>query len=174
MKQKLVAGRLVSVSRLGTVAESGPNADWPRVLTELYEERLVDLVRVCYLITGVQSVAEDLTHDAFVASALMMDQVEKPYPYLRVAVVNRARSWHRHNRVERQKRPLLPEPTCNEPDEMWDALERLNDRQRAAIVLRFYDGVSDREIAQILKCAQPTVRTLVRRGLKQLRRELEQ
>jgi RNA polymerase sigma factor (sigma-70 family) len=55
-------------------------------------------------------------------------------------------------------------------DEMWDAIATLGDRQRAAIVLRFYEDLPDKEIAELLGCQVPTVRTAIHRGLRALRR----
>jgi RNA polymerase sigma factor (sigma-70 family) len=56
---------------------------------------------------------------------------------------------------------------------MHEALLRLPERQRAAIVLRFYEDLSDVQTAEVLRCAPGTVRSLVSRGMKTLRTELE-
>jgi RNA polymerase sigma factor (sigma-70 family) len=56
---------------------------------------------------------------------------------------------------------------------MWDVLLTLPPRQRAAIVLRFYEDLPDEEIAALLGCKVPTVRTAVFRGLEKLRKEIE-
>jgi RNA polymerase sigma factor (sigma-70 family) len=58
-------------------------------------------------------------------------------------------------------------------DEMWDALATLNDRQRAAIVLRFYEDLPDADIAEILGCRTATVRTAIHRGLGSLRKVID-
>jgi RNA polymerase sigma factor (sigma-70 family) len=58
-------------------------------------------------------------------------------------------------------------------DEMWDALATLNDRQRAAIVLRFYEDLPDAAIAEVLGCRVATVRTAIHRGLKSLRKVID-
>ena len=54
-------------------------------------------------------------------------------------------------------------------DEVWDALHTLPERQRAVLVLRYYLGVSDHEIAALLGCREATVRSLARRGLAAMR-----
>jgi RNA polymerase sigma factor (sigma-70 family) len=59
------------------------------------------------------------------------------------------------------------------PDEMWDALAELKDRQRVAIVLRFYEDMHDEQIAEILGCRPATVRTAIHRGLRSLRRVID-
>ena len=56
-----------------------------------------------------------------------------------------------------------------ELDETWDLLRRLPDRQRAAIVLRFYEDLSEAEIARLLRCRPGTVKSLIHRGLARVR-----
>ena len=58
-------------------------------------------------------------------------------------------------------------------DELFDALATLPYRQRAALVLQFYEGLPQSEIAQVLRCREGTVASLVHRGLAQLRRVIE-
>jgi RNA polymerase sigma factor (sigma-70 family) len=53
---------------------------------------------------------------------------------------------------------------------MWDQLTRLPPRQRAAVVLRYYEDLPDTEIAEILGCAVGTVRSQISRALESLRR----
>ena len=75
--------------------------------------------------------------------------------------------------VVRAHPPERPDPVLMEADELWDALGRLDERRRAAIVLRFYADVPVAEIAEILDCRPVTVRTSIHRGLQQLRREID-
>jgi len=56
---------------------------------------------------------------------------------------------------------------------MLDALDRLPARRRAAIVLRFYEDLAEADIAQVLGCRPGTVKSLLSRGLAQLRKEVE-
>jgi RNA polymerase sigma factor (sigma-70 family) len=56
---------------------------------------------------------------------------------------------------------------------MWQALQRLRPRQRAAIVLRFYEDLTEAQTADILGCAVGTVKSLVSRGIDQLRGQLQ-
>jgi len=163
-------------ARAGVDPTRDPQGDgvWQVGLVQLYEERLAALTRIAYLLVGRRDIAEELTQDAFVAANRTWDGVRDPYPYVRAAIVNRARSWHRRNAVEHRHRPAPPDPVLLEPDEMWDALATLDDRRRTAIVLRFYEDLPDQEIAEVLACEPATVRTLVHRGLKDLRREMKQ
>ncbi len=57
-------------------------------------------------------------------------------------------------------------------DEMWRALQLLPQRQRAAIVLRFYEDLSEAATAEVLHCPVGTVKSLVSRGLARLRSEV--
>jgi RNA polymerase sigma factor (sigma-70 family) len=94
-------------------------------------------------------------------------------------VVNLARSHFRRRRVERayleREGPAVVEPPEQDPgarDEMWQALQRLRARQRAALVLRFYEDLTEAQTAEVLGCAVGTVKSLVSRGLEQLRTDL--
>jgi RNA polymerase sigma factor (sigma-70 family) len=143
--------------------------EWDDRLMAIYRERYGRLVRLAYLLTGHNAVAEEIVQDAFVASHHARAQVRDPYPYVRSTVVNRCRSWGRRYQVERQHRPAPPDPAELTADEMWDALESLSERQRTAIVLRFYEDMTDTRIAEILNCRPSTVRSSIRRGLHSLR-----
>lgn len=131
---------------------------------------------MAYLMVGDAAIAEELTQEAFIAVGPKMGTVAHPVAYLRMAVTNAARDWLRRQsvrtRVHRKLAASL-EPTQQEPDELWDALATLDERRRVAIVLRFYVGLPDDEAAEILNCAVPTVRTLIRRGLVDLRKEID-
>lgn len=148
-------------------------AEWPAELVDLYRENRISLVRLAYLVTGHAAVAEELVQDAFIATLRSWSTVRQPHQYVQRAVVNRCRSWGRHQQVV-QANPLPPpEPSVQEPDELWDALSRLSERRRAAIVLRYYLGLPHAEIGEILGCPPATVRTTIHRGLKQLSEEID-
>ena len=139
----------------------------------LYRARYAPMVRLAYLLTGSQAVAEELVQDAFVAVHRSWDRALNPSAYLRTSVVNACRSWGRRRSLEQVRQPRPAEPTTLEADELWDVLQTLPPRQRAAIVLRFYEDLPDDEIAQLLGCRVATVRTAVFRGLEKLRKEVE-
>jgi RNA polymerase sigma factor (sigma-70 family) len=146
---------------------------WDTDLVGVYRGRYGKLVRLAYLLTGHTAVAEEIVQDAFVATHRAGDQLRDPYTYVRRAVVNRCRSWGRRYTVERAHRPRPPDPAELAADEMWDVLATLTDRQRTAIVLRFYDDMPDDRIAEILGCRQATVRSAIHRGLHSLRRVID-
>ena len=128
-----------------------------------------DLLRVAFVLTGSAPAAEDVVQDVFAKIGTRIDTLAEPASYLRVAVVNRCRSLHR--------RSVAAPPPDKTGDtlmdvgliELRDALMTLPLRQRSAIVLRYLCDLPEEEIAASLKCRRSTVRTLVRRGLAELR-----
>lgn len=152
---------------------SAPGVRWDENLVLVYRERYDDLVRLAFLLTRQKAVAEEIVQDAFIASRGKIDTLRDPFAYVRTAVVNRCYSWGRRAKLERERQPRPPDPASLVVDELWDAIATLNHRQRAAIVLRFYEDLPDKEIADLLGCRIPTVRTAIHRGLRSLRKVVE-
>jgi RNA polymerase sigma-70 factor (sigma-E family) len=148
-------------------------AVWEEPLIALYRERYEPMVRLAFLLTGNRAVAEEVVQDAFVNVHRAWARAANPSAYLRVAVVNGSRSWGRRRSMELVRRPAPPDPSTLVADEMWDTLLALPHRQRAAIVLRFYEDLPDARIAELLECREATVRTAIHRGLAKLRKEIE-
>ena len=146
---------------------------WPAGLVATYQERWVPLTRLAYLLTGTESVAEELVQEVFLRARPVWARLDNPAGYLRTSLVNAVRDWARHQAVADRHRPLRPAVGIDHPDELWDALDRLDDRRRAAVVLRFYEDLPDVEIAGLLGCRPATVRTLIHRALRDLRREIQ-
>jgi RNA polymerase sigma-70 factor (sigma-E family) len=149
----------------------------PDSVDEVYARMRPDLLRLAHLLTGSPELAEDVVHDAFVACAGKWSSIDVPDAYVRRAVINQANSALRRLGRDRSKAErfagratvTLAEP---ELDETWRLLRRLPDRQRMALVLRFYDDRSEAEIAELLGCRPGTVKSLVHRGLAKVRREI--
>jgi RNA polymerase sigma-70 factor (sigma-E family) len=140
---------------------------------ELFRQQYEPMVRLGYLLTGDREAAEELVQDAFVAVYRSFGRMTNPPAYLRTAVVNNCNSWWRRRRLERtHQQSTPPESVYLVVDELWDALLRLPVRQRAAIVLRFYEDLPENDIAKLLGCRPPTVRTAIHRGLRTLRRQV--
>lgn len=141
---------------------------------DLYRECLTPMVRLAWALTGSQVVAEDVVHDAFIRVHAHWSRIESPRAYLRQTVVNACRSASRRARRERTLANVaLIDAAHLDADELFDALATLPYRQRAALVLQFYEGLPQSEIAQVLRCREGTVASLVHRGLAQLRRVIE-
>jgi RNA polymerase sigma-70 factor (sigma-E family) len=151
---------------------------------ELYVRHADAAVRLAYLITGDRAVAEDLVQDAFIRLAGRLVHLRDPGAfdaYLRKTVVNLAHSHFRRKRVERTyleragaagRTNVAHDASVEDREELWRALQRLSQRQRAAIVLRFYEDLSESQVADILRCRPGTVKSLVSRGLDILRNEV--
>jgi RNA polymerase sigma-70 factor (sigma-E family) len=149
-------------------------------LAELYLRHGDETVRLAYLLTGDQALAEDLVQEAFVRLAGRFVDLRNPdaFPaYLRKTVVNLTRMHYRRRRLERaylDRQRREPPPDSADPDvdtrqHVKQALLRLTPRQRAALVLRFYEDLPEAQIAEILGCRPGTVKSLLARGLEALR-----
>jgi RNA polymerase sigma factor (sigma-70 family) len=167
--------RFVREKGMGIVMIEPPTPDRQSPWTgadAVYAATYRDLLRVAYVLTGSGSTAEDVVHDVVCSVFPRLHQLDNPGAYLRVAVVNRCRSLHR--RSVRAPQPELRQDDQLDPGltELRDELGRLPARQRSAIVLRYLCDLSDREIADALGCREGTVRSLLHRGLADLRRTL--
>ncbi|MEP6973532.1 MAG: SigE family RNA polymerase sigma factor [Actinomycetota bacterium] len=155
-------------------------------LGELYVRYANDAVRLAYLLTGDRALAEDLVQDAFVKLAGRLVHLRDPgafEAYLQRTVVNLSRSYFRRRKVERAyveregglggaRTAAASDGSIGERDELWQAMQRLSQRQRAAVVLRFYEDLSEQQVADLLRCRPGTVKSLVSRGLQTMRDEM--
>jgi len=137
------------------------------------------LLRTAFLLCGDWGQAEDLLQTALGRTYLAWPRLrdrDRPEAYVRRVLATthvdaRRRFWHRERATG-----TTPEPSGVDPyrtvDE-WDALRRallsLGPRQRAAVVLRYYDDLSVDEVAEVLGCAAGTVKSQSARGLATLR-----
>lgn len=152
---------------------------------ELYREHAPTAQRVAYLMTGDDALAQDLVQEAFLKLSGRFLDLRNPEAfgaYLRRTVVNLAHSHFRRKRVERnhlerekgeRRRPgTEPVKKIDNREMMWQALRKLNARQRAAIVSRYYLDLPDEETAKMLGVRPATVRSLIFRSLEVLRDEV--
>lgn len=150
-------------------------------LAEMYERSAPAGFRLAYLLTGDRALAEDLVQEAFLRFVGRLHHLRDPEAfdgYLRRTIVNLSKDVFRHRAVERsylERRAAELREEVHDPDvatygSMRAALLSLPKRQRAAIVLRYYEDLHESEIADLLRCRPATVRSLVARGLEALRR----
>lgn len=154
-------------------------------LTELYERHFGSAFRLAYLLTGDADLAEDLVQDAFVKLIGRFAHLRNPDafgPYLKRTIINLSYSSFRRRRVERAYlarevaragAPADGLPDVEERDLLWSQLQRIAPRQRAALVLRYYDDLSETQTAEVLGCSVRTVKSLVSRGMQAMRAQLE-
>ena len=153
-------------------------------LADLYEIHGPHALRLAYVLTGDRELAEDLVQDAFVKLSGRFADLRDPkafQAYLLKTIVNLAKMHWRRKRVERvvavrERSMTRPShlPDIEGYEEIKAALLRISPRQRAAIVLRFFEDLSEAQTAEVLGCATGTVKSLVHRGLLTLRTEMEQ
>ena len=139
----------------------------------LFRGERLSMVRLAHLITGSNSVAEEVVQEAFIRLREHWEHVDNHPAYLRAVVTNLCRRQVRRRDYERRISPP-GEGVVFQPDidEAWVAICRLPFRQRAALALRFYEDLPESEIARILGCRPGTVKSTIHRGLTRLRKEL--
>jgi RNA polymerase sigma-70 factor (sigma-E family) len=164
------------------VIEGSATASRSSRLEELYTAHVDSAMRFAYLLTGDRGSAEDLVQDAFLRVFGRFGDLRSGAAfsvYLRRTLVNLAHDRHRRLRAERERatRIVVPGaqdmPDVAERERMRAAVSALPTRQRAALVLRYYEGFSEREAADVLGCSHPALKSLVTRGLATLRTRLE-
>jgi RNA polymerase sigma-70 factor (sigma-E family) len=138
------------------------------------------LYRAAYLMVGDHGLAEDLVQEAltktYVAWRRLHDQ-RNGEAYARKVITTTAITWWRRRSWSTEKpRDDVPElavgdhsDRVHEHDAMWSALQDLPPRQRAAIVLRYYEDLTERETAAAMGCSVGTVKSQVFAGLEKLR-----
>lgn len=152
-------------------------------IADLYLRHAPSGLRLAYLLTGDRMLAEDLVQESFARLIGRLRHLRDPDAfdaYLRRTIVNLSRSHFRHRAVERafveREGPRIPrespEPDVATHEAMRRALLSLPERQRAAIVLRFYEDLSEQQTADVLRCRPGTVRSLVSRGMAALRTDV--
>ena len=173
-----LAGR---VERLELVQTVAPLAVRNEVLLDrLYRTHAPAALRFALMLTGERELSEDLVQEAFVRVAAKLDTLREPDAfgaYLTRAVANLAKSHFRHQQVvARHERTVdvrvarrASRSTSSRATRLLVALRRLPMRQRAAIVLRYYNDASHEDIARILDIPLGTVKSLLSRGLAKLR-----
>jgi RNA polymerase sigma-70 factor (sigma-E family) len=142
---------------------------------DLFRSRYEPMVRVAFLLVGSRAEAEDVVQDAFARIELRWSRLDNPEGYLRRCVVNRSHDMLRRRRLEQRFRLLHRDDKTSElqADELGDALATLTPKRRAAVVLRYYAGLPEREIAEILRVRPGTVKSMLHRALAQLREVIE-
>ena len=150
-------------------------------LEDLYRANYSRLVHIARLMVGSTQVGEEVVQEAFVKVHRVLQRkgakLENPGAFVRTVVVNLCRNEHRRKVVERKYAPKLRTDgiTYNAPgDEMRDALLKLGSRRRAVVVLKYYEDLSEIEIAEALGMPVGTVKSTLHRGLNDLRDALRE
>jgi RNA polymerase sigma-70 factor (sigma-E family) len=143
---------------------------------EFVAARSPRLLRVCYLLTQDWGQAEDLLQTALAKAWFRWGTIGEPEAYVRAVITNTYASWWRRRWRGEVPTEYLPEraaadatPDVDERDQMWAALGRLPRRQRAVLVLRFFEDLTERQTADALGISVGTVKSQTARALASLR-----
>jgi RNA polymerase sigma-70 factor (sigma-E family) len=141
------------------------------------------LLRTAYLLTGNVADAEDLVQAALTKTYLAWDRIQDRSAldgYVRRAIVNTHISWWRRRRVEEFPTDEIPDQAViDQPDSselqesLRRAIDRLPQRMRATVMLRYYDDMSEAEVAKVLGVSLGTVKSTVSRAVAKLRIDAE-
>jgi len=144
---------------------------------EFVASRSDALLRTAYLLTGDHGRAEDLLQTSLAKAWRSWGRIEQhPEPYVRKILFNTYASWWRRRWNGEQPTAELPDDRTDpyvdrhaESTDLWDAVTRLPKRQRAVIVLRFYEDLSEAQTASLLGIAPGTVKSQTSKALTSLR-----
>jgi RNA polymerase sigma-70 factor (sigma-E family) len=170
------------------VSESGPYAApaTPLTLADLYRDHRTRLMRLAMLLVDIPATAEDVVQEAFAGLhrhwSGLRDEAAA-LAYLRAAVVNGSRSVLRRRRTARE---YVPPHSANarsaeslamlsaEHQGVVDALSALPPRQREVLVLRYYGGLSESEIAEAAGMSRGTVKSTASRAIDAVARIMDE
>ena len=167
------------------VLQASPAWEASEVVTELYAAYYNQLVRLALLLVHDLQTAEEVVQDAFEAMHSAWRRLrdsEKALSYLKQSVVNRARSVLRHRKVVdmHAPKPAPDEPSAEhavlallERSAVVSALRALPERQREAIVLRYYADLSEADIAKAMGISRGAVKSHTARAMAALKSTLE-
>jgi RNA polymerase sigma-70 factor (ECF subfamily) len=161
--------------------------DADALVAQMFAEQGASLVRLARVFCDDRDAAEDLVQEAFIRlhrSAGSIRDLRRAPAFLRSIVINLARDHNRRGLMSLRHRasaepPLPPaEPDeravhDEETDEVLNALRTLPERQRACLILHYYEELSIAEVAETLHISTNSVKTHCRRGLASLESRLE-
>jgi RNA polymerase sigma factor (sigma-70 family) len=162
----------------------GPGAVAAADLRAVFDAHYASMVRLATVVLGHNSAAEDVAQQAFVALDRALGRLTpgSEAAYLRASVINGCRSHVRAGRTRKRSPVALREGSPPEPEDevvrdeqhrrVLAAVDRLPWRQRQCVVLRYYAGLHDHEIAAALGLSLGSAKTHLRRGQHALRAEL--
>lgn len=154
-------------------------------IEELYAENAAEAIRLAYLLTGDPDLAQDLAHDAFIRVFGRYQHITRPDSfgtYLRTSVVNACRDHFRrqkrHREILRHRRPSEEDnashlPDVAERDRFLQLLHAVPTRQRIAVVLRYYEDLSEQQVADAMNCSLRAARSLITRAIQNLRASMD-
>jgi len=153
-----------------------------RELTALFDQHYASLRGLAYVMLGDAARAEEVVMEAFLKAFSGWNsfrRVEHPHAYLRQVVVNLCRSRFRREKVELRVNALVHRrdeaewhPGVELRMDLWNAVRKLPERQRACVVLRYLEDLPEVDIAEALQCSVGTVKSQLFKAKAKLEREL--
>jgi len=150
--------------------------------TEFVHGQWGSLYRTAYLLTGDHQAAEDLLQATLTKVYLRWSRIGgmvQPGAYARRMLINLSSSWRRRRSASERVLAVVPQPPAPSFDDdvagreaMWQLIRSLPGRQRAVLVLRYYEGLSEAEIADVLDVAPGTVKAQAHAAVATLRKQL--
>jgi RNA polymerase sigma factor (sigma-70 family) len=167
-----------SIATEVTVANQSSNDSMKFVaesFESVYSRNWQPLYRLATLMVGNCAEGEDLAQEAFTKWYARRDKIQNPDAYLRTVLVNLCKGRYRKRATVGRHAHLFENPNEAEAvqEPLFDVINRLPAKQKAAVVLRYYEGRQDDEIATILACRPGTVRSLLSRAMSSMRTEVE-
>jgi RNA polymerase sigma-70 factor, ECF subfamily len=168
------------------VAESSPaqSSSVDAQFRQFVAERWTALLRTAYLLAGDWATAEDLVQTTLTKTYIAwrrLGHIEVAEAYARRVLLNTSTSWWRRRWHGERPTAVLPERPCPdrvdehvERDALWRHVRDLPARQRAVLVLRFYEDLTEVETARALGVSVGTVKSQASRALAGLRRKLSE
>jgi RNA polymerase sigma-70 factor (sigma-E family) len=149
-------------------------------MEELYAAHAQRAGRLAYFLVGDTDLAQDLVQEAFLKVFARWGNLRDSHSfaaYLNRTIVNLAHKTHRRRGIERrylekQQGPeaVVPHRDYETSDELWQRLQLLPKRQRTAIVLRYYEDLTEHQAAEVMGCSETAIASLVQRALGTLRK----
>ncbi|MCM0620274.1 SigE family RNA polymerase sigma factor [Nocardioides bruguierae] len=134
------------------------------------------LLRTAYLLTHDHALAEDLLQTALAKAWPAWDRIDEPEAYLRRVLVTTFSSWWRRKWNGETPTEVLPETSAPDAhdaagtrDDLWSAMARLPRRQRAVVVLRYLEDLTEAQTAEALGCSVGTVKSQTSKAFAKLR-----
>jgi RNA polymerase sigma factor (sigma-70 family) len=140
--------------------------------TVFYRREYAAALRLAIALVDIRAVAEEVVQESFARVWMKWDALEQPGAYLRACIVNAARKELRRRRLVRSTISPAVAGAAAEDRELLASVRRLPSRRRAVVVLRFYEDMTEAQIADTLGIRVGTVKATLHQALAQLRKEV--
>jgi RNA polymerase sigma factor (sigma-70 family) len=177
MEPNTPAERLLFMQQAGSRQEVPASPDHGDSFADVYLKTYRAMSVLAYATTGSMPLAEEIVQEAFLQLFRRWHEVQTPHAWIRRCVLSLSTSWLRRHLLERRHLTAVTHHSVSADEhenvELRQMFHVLSSRQRAALILRYYDGLSEAEIAAALGCRPGTVKSLLSRGITSLKKEFD-